>query len=139
MNNKEIDKQESKYKKHLDKEFRTLFYKVFSKVLGNWVLRLFTLGRKGKGLEGTKKEKQAIIKDLLECDSIDIIHYLSKAPFKTVEDFINQVNKWLELESIAFDYAIPLTYEVGTFKQVTELIRLRHRYLDLRNVIFNNT
>jgi hypothetical protein len=139
MNNKQIDKQEAKYKKHLDKEFRTLFYKVSAKVLGNWFLRLFTLGRKGKGLEGTKKDKQAIIKDLLKCNNIDIVHYLSKAPFKNVEEYLKQVNNWLELETIAYSYAVPLTYEIGTFEQVTELIRLRHRYLDLRKAIFNIT
>ena len=131
-----VDKLQLEAKKHQDKEFRRLFTLVEGKIRGNWIIRILTLNKYGKPINATKEEQQALLKDLEECNNIDLIHYLTKSPFSSYKEYISQVNTWLELENLCYQYPTKLTYTVGTMGQVTEVIRKRHNYLDFKKAIF---
>jgi hypothetical protein len=46
------------------------------------------------------------------------------------------VNKFLELETITFEYAFELVYEIGNMDNVTKAITLQHNKIALDKEIF---
>lgn len=119
-----LDKQQAKQKKKLDKEFRAWFKIVRSKL------------RKCKA---DKETKVQLIKDLTDCNNLEIMHYLYKeATFKTIEEYIDHVNACILFESRTYDYHLP-KYNGSNFAAITKMVKLRHDYLRLKNKIFINT
>lgn len=117
----ELTKQEAKALRSQHRDFRAKFRVVAAKI---------------RRIKITTKEKESIISDLLKCNNNEIMHYLSKATFKTVEAYNSHINKWLELESICYEYPQPLIYNGSNFEVLTSVIIKRHRYLDLKKAIF---
>jgi hypothetical protein len=104
----------------------------------NYFKRLYKqVVKKVRRLKITKAKKEAIIKDLQECNNIDIMHYLTVAKFTDIESYSHHLNKWLEIECLAFEYDRLLKYKIGSMGDITEKIRLHHKYLDFKNKVFN--
>jgi len=93
------------------------------------------VARKIRNLKGTAKERQSLIDDLLKCNNEDILDVLMVAEVKTYADYIKAVNSFLSLECVSFEYPVPLTYEVGKMKEITDFIILYHRQLEVTDKI----
>ena len=83
-----------------------------------------------------RDHKQAIISDLQECNNIDIMHYLTVAKFTDKKSYLHHINKWLEIESLAFEYGVIMKYDLGMMGVITKKIAKHHKYLDLKEKIF---
>lgn len=112
----EANKIEAKLVKKQNREFANMFHKVASKL---------------KSIQSTKSAKKRLIKDLENCNSIDLVHFLTLADFKTQKEYITCINAFLELETTAYQYPYKLEYKVGSMKTITKLITLFHRKLEL--------
>lgn len=139
---KKLDKfivnSQIKARRKQDKEFKAL-YKLAVKTI--------------RRLRETKEVKQQLINDLLYCNNIEIIHYLGNIKPKNRVQYIERVNSLLEMESIAYEYAAKMVYNVGAkaerkdinglmcfsggFLVLTEHIRRHHKYINLKNKIHN--
>jgi hypothetical protein len=133
-----IIKLQVKARKQQDREFKRLYKKAVSTI---------------RRLKETKPTKQALINDLLECNNIEIIHFLGHIKPKTKAEYIQAINKLLEFESASHEYDAKMVYKVGAegkrelieglkcysggFGAITEHIRKHHRYIDLKNKITN--
>lgn len=116
-----LTRQEWKTKRYLDKQFSKYFKDVKKKI---------------KRIKVTKVLKEALIDDLAKCNNIEIMTYLVKAPFSTIDEYKEQVNAWLQLEAICYDYPEKMIYNGTNFEALTDVIIKRHRYLDLKKSIF---
>lgn len=116
-----LTRQEWKTKRYLDKQFLNQWKAVRTKI------------RRCKSL---KKFKAPLIEDLRNCNNVEIMSYLIKAPFSTIEEYLKQINTWLELESICYEYRDQLRYTATNFKELTETISKQHRYLELKERIY---
>ena len=110
-------KEEKRFIKQEQKEFRAWQKQVVKKL---------------KKSVMTKAIRLELIADLDHCNNIDLIHYLAtKAEFNSDHGYIEVVNKWLQLETMTFDYPL-LVYVVGKMQEVTEAITKQHNFLELR-------
>ena len=137
-NTNQAIKLQVKARKQQNREFKRL-YKLAVKTI--------------RRLDENKPTKQALINDLLECNNIEIIHFLGHITPKTKAEYIEGINKLLEFESAAYEYENKMVYKVGLqgkrelidnlkcysggFGAITEHIRRHHKYIDLKNKITN--
>ena len=136
MKAKQLIKHQVKLRKQQDKEFKRLYKKAVSTI---------------RRLKEDKQTKQPLIDDLLNCNNIEIIHFIGEIEPKGKAEYIESINKLLEMESIAYEYPQKLMYQVGAkankivvdgllcysggFDVITEKIRVHHKYIDLKNKI----
>jgi hypothetical protein len=114
-------RQEKRFIKQNEKEFRAWQRKIVKKL---------------KKSVMTKAIRLELIADLDHCNNIDLIHYLATAAeFTSDHSYIGTINKWLELETITFNYAFELVYKVGNMENITKLITLQHNKIDLEKEI----
>jgi len=134
MNLRQILKLQVKARKQQDKEFKRLYKKAVSTI---------------RRLKEDKQTKQPLIDDLLNCNNIEIIHYLGSITPKTKAEYIKDVNSLLEYESVAYEYQQKMVYDVGAkgtkividgllcysggFGALTEKIRKQHKVIDRYN------
>ncbi len=110
-------KEEKRFIKQQQKEFRAHQRKVIKKL---------------KKAVMTKAIRLEFIADLDHCNNIDLIHYLATlAEFTSDHSYIEVINKWLELETTAYKYAL-IVYVPGKMQEVTEAITKHHNFLELR-------
>ena len=130
MSNQAI-KLQVKARKQQNKEFKRL-YKLAVKTI--------------RRLDENKPTKQALINDLLECNNIEIIHFLGHITPKTKTEYIQAINELLEFESATYEYENKMVYKVGAegkrelidnlkcysggFGAITEHVRLHHKAND---------
>jgi hypothetical protein len=117
--------------------------------------RLYKLATKTiRRLKEPKEVKQELINDLLECNNIDLVHFLGEIQPINKAEYIFLVDKFLELEYEYMNeekhpYNYILAYKpkseaniipvkekkclVGGFKVLTEVIRKQHTALDSLN------
>lgn len=118
------EKQEQKFIKQQDREFRRLYRKIV---------------RKLKKAVMHKDMRFKLLQDLEKCNNIEIVHYLAtQAEFSNDKEYVSLVNKWLLMETITYKYPFELVYEVGNMENITKAITLFHRKLDLEKDIFGN-
>ena len=85
----------------------------------------------------TKAIRFELLTDLDNCNNLELVHYLAtQARFTSDHEFVDAVNKFLELETITFEYAFELVYEVGNMDNVTKAITLQHNKIALDKEIF---
>jgi hypothetical protein len=134
----QLIKLEVKLRKKQNRDFKRLYQKAVKTI---------------RRLNETKPTKQALINDLLECNNIEIMHYLGVINPSTKAEYIFAINKLLEMESESYDYQYTMVYSpgveaskknindsmclVGGFAAITEHIRKHHKYVDLKNKITN--
>jgi len=105
-----------------DSDFRILYKKAKQKL---------------KNAKIKKEERSIFIKDLSKCNNIELMHYLATAAvFPTAAEYVDVINKWLTMETVTFDYLFDLKYEGENMEQITKLITLMHRKIDLEKEIF---
>ena len=110
-------KEEKRFIKQQQKEFRAHQRKVIKKL---------------KKAVMTKAIRLELIADLDYCNNIDLIHYLATlAKFTSDHSYIEVINKWLELETTAYNYSL-IVYAPGKMQEVTEAITKHHNFLELR-------
>jgi len=110
-------KEEKRFIKQQQKEFRAYQRKVIKKL---------------KKAVMTKAIRLELIADLDHCNNIDLIHYLATlAEFTSDHSYIEVINKWLELETTAYNYSL-IVYVPGKMQEVTEAITKHHNFLELR-------
>lgn len=110
-------KEEKRFIKQKEKEFRAWQRQIVKKL---------------KKSVMTKAIRLELIADLDHCNNIDLIHYLAtEAEFTSDHGYIEVINKWLELETMTFDYPL-LVYVVGKMEEVTAAITKQHNFLELR-------
>jgi len=121
MTEKQALNQLAKNKRKRDKEFKTMYQTCVKKV---------------RKMQHSKDIKRSIINDLQKCENIDLMKHLSLDDIKTSIDYQVSVNKFLELEFIAYDYPVRPVYVIGILGQICEIIRKRHKYLDFKKEMF---
>jgi hypothetical protein len=116
------EKAERKYIKQQNAEFRKLQRQIVKKL---------------KKAVMTKAIRFELLTDLDNCNNLELVHYLAtQAQFTSDHEFVKAVNKFLELETITFEYAFELVYEVGNMDNVTKAITLQHNKIALDKEIF---
>ena len=121
----EADKIEAKLKKKQDAKYLKTFRQVVVKLQKSNM---------------PKKVRHELIQDLRKLDNIDVLTYLalSKATFKDKDTYFSVVNAWIEHEGITYEYNLP-QYDGTNFSFISDMVRLRHQFLDLKKKIFINT
>ena len=116
------EKAERKYIKQQNAEFRKLQRQIVKKL---------------KKAVMTKAIRFELLADLDNCNNLELVHYLAtQAQFTSDHEFVKAVNKFLELETITFEYAFELVYEIGNMDNVTKAITLQHNKIALDKEIF---
>jgi hypothetical protein len=116
------EKAERKYIKQQNAEFRKLQRQIVKKL---------------KKAVMTKAIRFELLRDLDNCNNLELVHYLAtQAQFTSDHEFVKAVNKFLELETITFEYAFELVYEIGNMDNVTKAITLQHNKIALDKEIF---
>jgi hypothetical protein len=116
------EKAERKYIKQQNAEFRKLQRQIVKKL---------------KKAVMTKAIRFELLADLDNCNNLELVHYLAtQAQFTSDHEFVAAVNKFLELETITFEYAFELVYEIGNMDNVTKAITLQHNKIALDKEIF---
>lgn len=62
----------------------------------------------------------------------EMIDYLLIEQINSLEDYIQSIDAWLELECKTFEYFYPLKYKVGEFYLILERMNLHRDFLDIR-------
>jgi hypothetical protein len=76
------------------------------------------------------KEQKAIISDL-EYMLEELADYLLEDSFEDLEDYLWCIDCYLKLEEKAFGYKYPLKYEIGKMRELSNLIFLQHKKLNI--------
>lgn len=115
-------RQEKRFIKQQEKEFRALFGKAKAKL---------------KKAAMTKAIRLELMEDLAKCNNVEIMHYLATvAKFGNDHEYLSVVNSCLKLETTTFNYPFELVYDGKNFETITKFITLHHRKLDLEKEIF---
>lgn len=122
MNKRKYDKLLKRVTAKRDKEVRLLVFNILRKL-------------KRSSIE--TKLMYTIADDVLQCNWIDLLHYLSAASFTTKQEFVYVVQSWLDHERITFEYKEDLVYGFGSLAVLSKKIRQHHLYLDLKAEIMN--
>jgi hypothetical protein len=96
------------------------------------VKKLFRL----KFFEKLSEKQKTIIEDIGEMTT-GMIEFLLVDEFKTIDEYIDSINSFLEFEQKTFFYNLSLTYKIGNMKQLSELIRVQHQIIELKKVLNN--
>lgn len=91
------------------------------------VKRLFRL----KFFEKLNEKQTVIIEDISDM-TVGMVDFLLLDDFKTLEQYFESINAFLEFEQETFFYMTLLNYEPGNMKRISELIRLNHQIIDLK-------
>lgn len=87
------------------------------------------------------KKKQLHKALLLDVDKMfplqDLIEFLIQDDWKSIKEYKESVNAWLELEQIAFDYDYKLLYKIGEIEKTIKLVLLHHKLVEQKEQIFN--
>lgn len=121
----EADKIEQSLKKRQDAKYLASFRKVVVKL---------------QKANIPKKDRQELIQDLRKLNNVDVLTYLalSQATFKDKDTYFSVVNAWIEHEGITYEYNLP-QYDGTNFSFISDMVSLRHQFLDLKKKIFINT
>jgi hypothetical protein len=84
-----------------------------------------------KWYKNTKQEHQIYFDDIAYFTE-ELIEYLLIEEINTLEDYIQSIDSWLDLESKTFNYFYPLKYKVGEFFLTLEKINLHRDFIDLK-------
>lgn len=96
------------------------------------VKKLFRL----KFFEKLSEKQKTIIQDVGEMTA-GMIDFLLTDQFKTIDEYIDSINSFLEFEQKTFFYNLSLNYKIGNMKQISELIRVQHQIIELKKVLNN--
>ena len=121
MNNKQINKTNLQYKRKLDKEHKTLFNNIRSKL---------------RRLKLKRQDKKALIADIKHANG-DLMHLLAtEEQPKTVSEYFQTINAYLTLEMETYDYnGVILAYVPTKMAQLMQIITNQHKLIDLREKI----
>ena len=61
--------------------------------------------------------------------------YLLIEKYKSIDEYLECVNTWLQFEQQTFDYNYPLKYIVGHMKILLHDMDLHHQYMELKTKI----
>lgn len=120
MNEKKALRAIAKRKRDLDREFKTNFKKVRTKIR-----RIPKLNR---------LDKKVLIADLAEVngDLMDVLLVGDK--FNGIDDYFNIINAYLRSEMDCFDYnGIVLVYMPSKMKELMRVITNQHNIIDQKN------
>lgn len=120
MNEKKALRAIAKRKRDLDREFKTNFKKVRTKIR-----RIPKLNR---------LDKKVLISDLAEVngDLMDVLLVGDK--FNGIDDYFNIINAYLRSEMDCFDYnGIVLVYMPSKMKELMRVITNQHNIIDQKN------
>ena len=80
------------------------------------------------------EHQQQIINDILFMP-FDLMDYLLLEKYKSIDEYIECINTWLQFEQQTFEYNYPLKYIVGHMKILLNDIDLHHQYIELKTKI----
>ena len=80
------------------------------------------------------EQQQQIINDIIYMP-FDLMDYLLIEKYKSIDEYIECVNTWLQFEQQTFEYNYPLKYIVGHMKTLLHDIDLHHQYIELKTKI----
>ena len=80
------------------------------------------------------EQQQQIINDIYYMP-FDLMDYLLIEKYKSIDEYLECVNTWLQFEQQTFDYNYPLKYIVGHMKILLHDMDLHHQYMELKTKI----
>ena len=80
------------------------------------------------------EQQQQIINDILFMP-FDMMDYLLIEKYKSIDQYLECINTWLQFEEQTFEYNYPLKYIVGHMKILLHDMDLHHQYMELQTKI----